>query len=155
MENRQRTEVIQLSNQKRIRTLGEKENYKYLGILETDTMKQAEMNEKIRKEFLRTTRKLPETKFCSRNLIKRINIRAVPLVRYSGPFSKWTKEKLRQMDQRIRKLMTIQKALYPRENIHRLYGSRKEGGRRLASVEDCFDASSQVHESDVKKRKKC
>ena len=29
-------------NQERIRTLGEKENYKYFGILETDTIKQAE-----------------------------------------------------------------------------------------------------------------
>ena len=31
----------------------------------------------------------------------------MPLVRYSGPFLKWTREGLKQMDQRIRKLMTI------------------------------------------------
>ena len=37
--------------------------YKYLGILEMDTIKQAEMKEKkIRKEYLRRTRKLLETK---------------------------------------------------------------------------------------------
>ena len=31
----------------------------------------------------------------------------VLLVKYSGPFLKWTNEELRQMDQRTRKLMTI------------------------------------------------
>ena len=30
-------EGIEVPNQERIRTLGEKENYKYLGILEADT----------------------------------------------------------------------------------------------------------------------
>ena len=39
------TNVIELPNQERIRTLGEKENYKCLVILEVD-IKQAEMKEK-------------------------------------------------------------------------------------------------------------
>ena len=45
----QMTEGIELPNQKRIRTLGEKETYKYLGILEVYTFKQAEMKEKNQK----------------------------------------------------------------------------------------------------------
>ena len=40
------TEGIELSNQERIRTLGEKETYKYLGILEADTIKQVDMKDK-------------------------------------------------------------------------------------------------------------
>ena len=44
---RQMTEEIELLNQERIRTLGEKENYEYLEILETDTIKHVEMKEKI------------------------------------------------------------------------------------------------------------
>ena len=40
------------------------------------------------------------------------------------------------MDQRTRKLMTMHKALNPRDDINRLYVSRKEGGRELASIED-------------------
>ena len=51
------------------------------------------------------TRKLLETKLNSRNLSKVINTWAVPLVRYSGPFFKWTRDE--QMNQRIRKLMTM------------------------------------------------
>ena len=39
-------------NRDKIRTLGEKETYKYLGILEADTIKQVEMKEKkIRKSI--------------------------------------------------------------------------------------------------------
>ena len=34
------------------RALGEKETYKYLGILEADTIKQVEMKEKIQKEYI-------------------------------------------------------------------------------------------------------
>ena len=43
------------------------------------------------------------------------------------------------MDQRTRKLMTMHKALHPRDDIDRLYVSRKEGGRGLTSIEDSVD----------------
>ena len=90
----------ELSNQVFIRGLGEKETYKYL---EADTIKQVEMKEKIKKEYLRRARKFFKTKLYSRNLIKGINTWVVPLVRYSGPFLKWTREELKQMNQRTRK----------------------------------------------------
>ena len=53
---------MELPNQDKIRTIREKETYKYLSILEADTIKQVEMKEKIKKEYLRRTRKLLETK---------------------------------------------------------------------------------------------
>ena len=64
---------IELPNQDKIRTLAENRTYKYLGILEADTIKQVEKKNKIQKEYLRRTRKLFETKLSSRNLIKGIN----------------------------------------------------------------------------------
>ena len=142
---------MDLSNEDKIKTLAENEIYKYLGILEADTIKQVEMKEKIQKEYLRRTRKLLETKLNSRNLIKRINTWAVSLVRYSRPFLKWTRDELKQMDQRTRKLMTMHKALHPRDNVDRLYVSRKEGGRGLASIEDSVDASIQRLEDYIQK----
>ena len=42
----QMMEGIELLNQEKIRTLGDKETYKYFGILEADTIKQVEMKEK-------------------------------------------------------------------------------------------------------------
>ena len=80
------TDGMELPNQDKIRTLSEA--YKYLSILEVDTIKQVEMKNKIQKEYLRRTRKLLDTQLSSRNLIKGITTWAVSLVRYSGPFLK-------------------------------------------------------------------
>ena len=85
---------MELPNHDRIRTLGETETYKYLGILEGDTIKQVQMKEKIQKEYLRRTRKLLETKLSNRNLIKGINTWAVFHIRYSVPFLKWARDEL-------------------------------------------------------------
>ena len=145
------TDEMELPNHDRIRTLEENETYKYLGILEADTIEQEQMKDTIRKEYLRRTRKLLETKLFSRNLIKGINTWAVPLVRYSGPFLKWTREELKQMDQRTRKLMTMHKALHPSDDVDRLYVSRKQGGRGLASIEDTVGASIQRLEDYIEK----
>ena len=116
---------MELPNQDKIRTLTENETYKYLGILEADTIKQVEMKDKIQKQYLRRTRKLLETKLSSKNLIKGINTWAEPLVRYSGPFLKWTSDELKQMDQRTRKLMIMHKASIQRlEDYMQKYDGR-------------------------------
>ena len=87
-DKRHITDRMELPNQDKIRTLGEKKTYKYLDILEADTIKQVEMKDQIQKEYLRRTRKLLETKVSCRDLIKGINTWTVPLVRYTGPFLK-------------------------------------------------------------------
>ena len=46
-QERHLTDGMGLRNQNKIRTLGEKETYKYLGIFEADTFEQMEMKEKI------------------------------------------------------------------------------------------------------------
>ena len=55
------------------------------------------------------------------------------------------------MDQRTRKLMTMHKALHPRDDVDRLYVSRKEGGRGLTRSEDRVDASIQRLEDYIEK----
>ena len=47
------------------------------------------------------------------------------------------------MNQKTTKLMKMHKASHPRDDIDRLYVSRKERGRGLASIEDRVDASIQ------------
>ena len=73
MKDNQQTLVgktrMELPNQDKIRTLTENETYKYLGILEADTIKQVEMKDKIQKEYFRRTRKL-KTKLSCRNFIR-------------------------------------------------------------------------------------
>ena len=93
---RHMTDGMELPNHDKIRTLGENETYKYLHILKDDTIKQVEMKDKVRKEYLRRTRKLLETKLSSRNHIKGL----CPSLDIRGPFTsgpemilnKWIKE---------------------------------------------------------------
>ena len=59
------TDGMELPNQDKIKTFAENETYKYLGILEAESIKQVEMKDKIQKEYLRRIRKLLETKLNS------------------------------------------------------------------------------------------
>ena len=59
---RYRTEVIELPNQDKIRTLAEKETYKLQGILEADAFKQAERKEKIKKRIAQENEKTIQNK---------------------------------------------------------------------------------------------
>ena len=49
---RRMTDGMELPNHDKIKTLGENKTYKYLGILEADTIKQVEIKDKIQKEYL-------------------------------------------------------------------------------------------------------
>ena len=65
-------ERIEAPNQERIAELGEKENYKYLGMLEADIIKKTDMKEKVRKEDC-IRRKRLEIKLYRIKLLKIIN----------------------------------------------------------------------------------
>ena len=91
------TDGMELPNRDKIWTLGQKETYKYLGILESDTIKQVEMKDKIQKEYLRRTRKLLETNSQAETLSKEEISGLYPALDIRDPFSsgpnnkKWTK----------------------------------------------------------------
>ena len=87
-EERHMTDGMELPNQAKTITLGKKESYKYLEIVEADNIKQVEMKGKVKKEYLMRTRKLPETKLNSGNRIKGLNTWDISVVRYSRPFFK-------------------------------------------------------------------
>ena len=48
----------------------------------------------------------------------------------------------------------MHKALHTRDDVDRLYVSRKEGGRGLASIEDSVDASIQRFEDYIEKHER-
>ena len=77
-----------------------------------------------------------------------INTWADLLVRYSGPFLKYTREEIQQMDQRTRKFMSIHKALHPKDDVDCMC-QEKKGGRGLISILDSVDASIQRLENYI------
>ena len=70
-DKRHLTDGMELPNQDKIRTLGEKETYKYLSILKADTIKQVEIKEKNQKEYLRGTKKATRDKTIWQKLYQR------------------------------------------------------------------------------------
>ena len=117
---------------------------------------QTNENQRIKK-YLGRKRNLYETKQQSINLIKRINTWTVPRLRYSGQFLKWMREEFQEMDKKqnkTRTLMMMHNLLHSRDDMDRLYVSRKEGGRRLASIEDSryIDKTFRIlHKKDQRK----
>ena len=83
---RHMTERIELRNQERIRTLGEKETYKYLGILEADTIKQVELKEKNLKIVSQENEKTTRNQTVQQESHRRDKHLGCFLVRYSGLF---------------------------------------------------------------------
>ena len=108
-----------------------------MGVLEADKIKREEMKEKLRMEYKRRVRKVLHSKLNGGNMVKVINTWAVSLLRYSAPFVNWTRSELKEMGRMTRKIMSMNRALHPRDSVCRLYLPRKEGGRGLIGVEDC------------------
>ena len=89
---------IMLPCESRIKSMNEDCLYKYLGVLESDQVKQKEMKEKLRNEYKLRVRKVLQSKLNGRNTVQAINTWAVSSLRYSAPFIEWTREELRTMD---------------------------------------------------------
>ena len=91
----------------------------------------------MKETFLTRLKLLLKSKLNSPNLITAINSWAVAVVRYSAALIDWTKEEVRELDRLTRKLMFEHSALHPKSNVISLYMKRRNGGRRLISIEEC------------------
>ena len=131
-----KTQGINLGDSTVIKDIDEN-GYRYLGIMESNYIHEKRMKEQFRKEYLRRTRLVLQSKLNGRNKISAINTWAVSLMRYGAGIINWRKDELKEIDRRTRKLMTMNKALNPNSDVARLYVKRKDGGRGLISIEDC------------------
>ena len=101
------------------------------------------MKDRIQKEYYKRVRQLTSSKLNGRNTIRAINSRAVSLVRYSAGILKWTKDKLKVMDRKTQKIMTMNRMYHPQNDTGRLYIPRMEGRRGLMSIKDCAETEKQ------------
>jgi hypothetical protein len=84
-------------------------------------------------------KKILKSKLNAGNIIKAINSRAISIIRYGAGLIEWTKEELKEMDRKTRKILTIYKCFHPRDDVNRLYWKRVEAGGRLQSEEDVVE----------------
>ena len=127
---------MELSSWEVISELESDKGYKYLGILEAGDIMHIEVKDKIKKEYYRRVRQLILSNLNGGNTIRAINSQSVSLVRYSAGILKWTKDELKAMDRKTRKIMTMNR-------LYRLYIPRMEGGRGLLSIADCVETEEQ------------
>ena len=113
------------------------EGYKYLGVLELDTMLCKEMKEKVKETYLKRLKLLLKSRLNGRNLFTGINAWAVAVIRYSAAFVSWTQDEMKQLDRDTRKLLIKFGAMHAKSNVLRIYIKRKHGGRGLIGVEEC------------------
>ena len=137
-----RTEGIELPDGKRMREVN-LAGYKYLGVLQLDSIMNREMKEKVKSENIRRVKKLLRSQLNGGNVIAGMNAWAVGIIRYGAGVLDWTKKELKSIDIKSRKLMTMNESLHLRGNVGRLYLARKEGGRGFVSCEECVNVEVQ------------
>ena len=99
-------------------------------------MKEQEMKDIFRNEYVRRLKLVMKSKLNGRNKIKAANTWAVSLLQHGRGVIGWTIEELQSMNRNTRKVMTMNKELHPRSDTARMYVPRKRGGRGLISCED-------------------
>ena len=91
----------------------------------------------MKKEFLNRIRSILKAELNAKNTTDAIRTYAMPVMRYGFGILKWTAAELRAIDRKVRKCLTKGRFHHPKSNTHRLYLSRKEGGRGLIGATDC------------------
>ena len=107
-----RIDDIRLPDGKHMKDIDET-GYTFLGILETDKIKEKEMKEKFSKEFLRRLSRILRSKLNGRNKITAANTWPASVMRYGAGILKWNTDELKSLDRRTRKFMTMHGTLHP------------------------------------------
>ena len=135
--------VMELLSVEVIPELQSGKGFRYLGILEVNDIMHTEMKDKIQKEYYRRVRQLTSSKLNGGNTIRAINSSAVSSVRYSTGTLKLTKDELKVMERKTRKITTINRMYHLQSDSDILYMPRMEGGRGLLSIVDCVETEEQ------------
>lgn len=124
-----------LMNHNTISALNEDESYKYLGIHQAVEINTSEMKDAFREKFYKRVKLLLKSGLNSKSLFTAINIWAIPSLSYSFGILTWSQTDLREIDKRIRSLLTRNGMHHPHSSTIRLYLPRKNGGRGLLNLE--------------------
>ncbi|XP_071491881.1 uncharacterized protein [Diadema antillarum] len=122
---------IPLPDGRILQSLEEGENYKYLGVLESDDVSNNAIKVSVTKEYFSRVKSVLKSHLNGGHLITPLNTWAVAVLRYTGGVVEWTKAELAGMDRKTRKMLSIYKTHQMSADVDRLYLPRKEGGRGL------------------------
>ena len=101
-------------------------------------MKNKEIKDMMTKEYCRSIRKILKTKLSRGNTIQTINQRMVSIIRYRAGIVERGKSKLKSIDRKIRKLLTMCRSLHQMAHVDKFYCERKNGEKRLIIAGECI-----------------
>ena len=87
-------------------------NNKNNTVLEADEITHEAIKGNIQPEYFRRVRSILKSSFSGGNIIRVINSRAVSIICYGAGIINWTKEELRNIDRKTRKLLTTQNVMH-------------------------------------------
>ena len=99
-----------------------------LGITEGAGIQHSSMREKIRKEYFRRVRSILRSELNARNRIDAISSLALPVVTY------WSLTEIKNVDTKIRKLLTMLRMHHPKSDVNRLVFPQKKGVDDLCNL---------------------
>ena len=94
--------------------------------------------DKVKREYLRRTRKIWKSEVNARNKVTAHNCSAVAMVRPTTGILDWSKQEIRDLDTATRKTLAMTGSLSKKSNIDRLYVKRDYGGRGIIIIEDTY-----------------
>ena len=110
--------------------------YKYLGQDEDIGFSDTLNKERVTKEYFQRVRNICSSELYANKKVTSPNIFAIPVITPTFGIINWTKEELRNIDIKTRKLLTSTGSFHINSDINRLYSYRNKGGRGLNSFVD-------------------
>ena len=118
--------------------LPEGDHYKYLGQDEAIGIDGALNKERVTSEYFKRIRKIWNSELYANNKTTAQNIFANPVLTPTFGILDWTKEELRAIDIKTRKLLSLSGSFHVNSDTDRLYSNHQVGGRGLNSIEDIY-----------------
>ena len=112
------------------------DNYRYLGILEYDTIVLKKVKDTVQKGYLVILQVILKASLSINNIIKSIGAYAMPVLQYGFDVLHCTQAELRGLDTKTRKVLTKVKFHHERSDVHIIYLYRRDGGCGLVVVVD-------------------
>ena len=122
-----------------IKELTNESTYKYLGMIENDSISHNVMKEKAKTEYKHRLRLIMKSELNAKNKMEAINTLAIPVLRYSFGIINWKIEDIRGLDVMTRKQLTMHRLHHPKAAVERLYLPRDLGGRGLQQIETVWN----------------
>lgn len=141
------------SSLNKFKTLGYNEEYKYLGIYETNksTIKHSTKTNIINKITSRID-SLCKTNLNAKNLFKAINEYAISTINYYIGLIEFEPEEFAEIDKMIRQILIKNNAHYKPANKERLYMNRNKLGRGLSLLEHRSESMLFKFNKNIKHR---